>query len=96
MPAPKSFACPACGENVPAKAKACPHCGACEKSGWNEDASAGDGLDLPGEDFDYDKFVEEEFGTPKKLVGRQLLWRVTGVVLLVLALLGYLISFTFH
>jgi hypothetical protein len=84
MPSPKSFACPACGENVPAKAKACPHCGACEKSGWNEEASAGDGLDLPGDDFDYDKFVAEEFGGSPRLERKQIFWKMVAVVVLVL------------
>ena len=52
----KPFECPVCGEDVPANAKACPECGACEKSGWSEDL-ASSGLDLPDEDFDYEKFV---------------------------------------
>lgn len=39
--------CPVCGEPVPPKARACPHCGADEHSGWNEDDTRYDGLDLP-------------------------------------------------
>jgi predicted nucleic acid-binding Zn ribbon protein len=84
MASPRTFACPVCGEDVPIKAKACPHCGACEKSGWNQDATETDGLDLPGEDFDYDKFTEEEFGEPRKRAGKELMWWITAVVLLVL------------
>jgi hypothetical protein len=94
MAAPRTFPCPACGEAVPAKAKACPHCGACDKSGWNEEGSSTDGLDLPGEDFDYDKFTAEEFGTPRKAKGPALIWKITGVILLLIAILGYLISFS--
>lgn len=41
-----TFSCPVCGADVPRKAKACPECGACEKSGWSEDQYL-DGLDLP-------------------------------------------------
>ena len=89
------FSCPVCGKNVPAKAKACPHCGACDKTGWNEEAREADGLDLPDDDFDYEKFTAEEFGTPKKTKGIQLVWKITGVVLLVVAILSYIISFTF-
>ena len=33
------------------------------KKSWEQDAAA-DGLDLPGEDFDYDEFVAREFGHP--------------------------------
>lgn len=41
--------CPVCGEDVPPRAKACPECGADERSGWKEDAHLYDGLDLPDE-----------------------------------------------
>ncbi len=39
--------CPVCGEDVPRGAKSCPGCGADERTGWNEDATRYDGLDLP-------------------------------------------------
>jgi len=84
MASPRTFECPVCGEDVPIKAKSCPECGACEKSGWNEEASASDGLDLPDEDFDYNKFTAEEFGEPRKRKGMQLVWWITGAILLVL------------
>ena len=52
-------------------ARACPHCGSDEKTGWSEEADkwqadipAGYGRD---EEFDYDEFVEREF---PKLAGR--------------------------
>jgi hypothetical protein len=92
MADPKTFPCPACGEDVPARAKACPHCGADEKSGWRDDET--DGLDLPDEDFDYDKSVQEEFGIRKKPKGKWSLIKIVGVVLVVLALIAYVISFT--
>jgi hypothetical protein len=53
--------CPNCGAAVPRGAKACPECGSDEQTGWSEE-SAGDGLDLPEEKFDYDDFVQREFG----------------------------------
>ncbi len=37
--------CPVCGADVSPNAKACPECGACEKSGWSGDTDA-DGLGL--------------------------------------------------
>jgi hypothetical protein len=56
--------CPVCGEWVYRGQAACAECGACERSGWRADA-AQDGLDLPdpAEDFDYDAFIEREFGS---------------------------------
>ena len=43
--------CPACGEHVPAGARACPACGADARTGWSEDTRY-DGLDLPDEAFE--------------------------------------------
>jgi len=54
--------CPACGEDVPRGALACPDCGADEHSGWREDADTAGGLDLPDEEFDYEDFKRREFG----------------------------------
>jgi len=46
--------CPVCGEDVPRGARACPGCGADERSGWNEEATRYDGLNLPAEAFGND------------------------------------------
>jgi uncharacterized membrane protein YvbJ len=91
MASQNTFSCPVCGEDVPAKARACPHCGACEKSGWNEEASGADGLDLTDDDFDYEKFTAEEFGSPRKLRGKELLWKVTAVVVLILMIVFFVL-----
>jgi hypothetical protein len=64
--------CPNCGASVPPRAKACPQCGADEQTGWSE-AAQSSGLDLPDQDFDYDDFVEREFGG-KKPVPRGIHW----------------------
>ena len=79
--------CPNCGEQVPAKAKACPACGACEETGWSDDAQATQ-LGIPSENFDYDDFVKQEFGNnePKRKFGK--LWAVVALVLLGIFLLA--------
>ena len=59
---PPPSVCPVCGAGVPEKALACPECGADHETGWNEEATAGDGLDLPETEFDYNAFVKREFG----------------------------------
>ena len=82
-PARKPFTCPECGEDVPPNAKACPECGACAKSGWSEDR-AQDGLDLPDEEdeFNYDKFLEEEFGGNRRRSGLPRIWWIVAIVVL--------------
>ncbi len=61
LPSPEF--CPICGEDVPRGSLACPQCGADHLSGWREDADTTGGLDLPDEEFDYDDFVDREFGS---------------------------------
>lgn len=85
--------CPVCGEWVPRGAAACDECGACARSGWRQDAEVYDGLDLPDDDFDYDAFVEQEFGGHGK--GGQKapqLWWWVALVLLAVFVLGYALS----
>lgn len=72
--------CPVCGSHVPAGRKSCPDCGASDEAGWNEDA-AYDGVDLPDETFDYNAYLEREFGPPKVRMNRRTIWVVTAVVL---------------
>jgi len=77
--------CPVCGTEVPRNARACPECGADEETGWSEQAAT-DGLDLPDESFDYDKFVKEEFGDEKQSPvpnGLHWFWWLVAVGLLV-------------
>jgi hypothetical protein len=74
--------CPNCGAEVPVKAKACPECGSDEQTGWAEDASNG-GLDLPDEKFDYDEFVEKEFGSKPVPRGIHWFWWVVAIILVV-------------
>jgi hypothetical protein len=84
--------CPCCGADVPPKARACPECGADEKTGWAEDAATAD-LDLPEEDFDYEEFVKREFGGAKKNpvpYGIHWFWWVIAVLLIAIFLWAFL------
>ena len=81
--------CPVCGEWVYAGQAACGECGACAKSGWRGEA-AGEGLDLPGDDFDYDAFVEREFGGGPRAAGQGRQARIWWwAAVLLLAALGF-------
>ncbi|WP_438480925.1 zinc ribbon domain-containing protein [Oleiharenicola lentus] len=75
--------CPVCGERVPRGAKACPGCGADERSGWNDDDTRYDGLDLPAE-----AFTDDDAPQRKAPRSRGKLWLVVAVVLIVLFVLG--------
>jgi len=79
--------CPNCGAAVPRGAKACPECGSDEQTGWSE-AAESSGLDLPEEHFDYQDFVQREFGKPGP-VPRGVHWFWWAVALAVLA--GFLL-----
>lgn len=85
--------CPVCGENVPRGAAACPECGADHRSGWREDGDGTDGLDLPDEEFDYDEFVQHEFGGGVKPQGISWAWWAAAVAAL-LAFLAMLLRGT--
>jgi hypothetical protein len=49
--------CAICGADLPRHAKACPECGADERTGWREQ-SIYDGLDLPDDETTTSRFDE--------------------------------------
>ena len=53
MSRPPPAECAQCGAPIPRHAKACPECGADERTGWRE-ADPADGLDLPASAYDGD------------------------------------------
>lgn len=80
--------CPNCGAEVPRNAKACPECGSDEQTGWSEEAAA-DGLDLPDEKFDYEDYVQREFGAKSPVPGgiRWFWWVIAVGVVIALVVL---------
>jgi hypothetical protein len=76
--------CPVCGAEIPPNAKACPECGADEKTGWSEGADP-DRLGLPEENFDYEDFIKREFGGGKNPVPHGIHWVWWVVAILVVA-----------
>lgn len=83
--------CPNCGAEVPPKAKACPDCGADEQTGWSESAR-NDHLGLPDQGFNYDEFVQREFG-PRTAKPGGLHWFWWGIALLLV--IAFLASYVF-
>lgn len=79
MPPPDS--CANCGTDLPRNARACPECGADERTGWRE-TSVHDGLDLPDAD------TEQTTAEARRPV--TFFWMLVGVGLLIVLVLGTL------
>lgn len=73
--------CPNCGADVPSNARCCPECGADNETGWSDEAVA-DRLGV-SDNFDYDEFVKEEFGSKPQIKphGVRWLWWVVAALL---------------
>jgi hypothetical protein len=82
MPTPRE--CPVCGDPVPPRAKACPGCGADERTGWDEETARYAALDLPA--------YEDDDAAPAAPRQRPLrrslhpLWWLVALVLLLLSI----------
>lgn len=79
--------CAVCGAALPPRAKACPECGADERTGWRG-ASVYDGLDLPDEAW---RDGDEADPAPQRarVNGLPWYWWLVGVLLLGLLMLGF-------
>lgn len=85
LPSQPPEECAQCGAAIPARAKACPECGADERTGWRE-ADPYDGIDLPGEAF-ADEASEAEkkpAAATARVNGVPWYWWTVGIVLLIL------------
>ena len=78
--------CPVCGEDVPRTASACPECGADHTSGWRENAETYDAVGLSDEDFNYEEFVKQEFGSSRRPVIKTVWWIIA--ILLIAAFIA--------
>ena len=84
LPAPDE--CANCGTEIPRGAKACPECGADERTGWR-DESVYDGLDLPPSAFEDDAPPRR----PVRRFGLPWYFLFAGFVLLALLTVGLLV-----
>lgn len=102
-----SYLCPVCGGEVPVGSAACPGCGPRKvarrmrkrkqkrgriKHPWEQDSSQdGLGLDLSSSEFDYEDFVEREFGSkPHRQIGIAWYWWLTAIIVLTVFILSFI------
>ena len=81
-PPPAPETCANCGAAIPPNARACPECGADERTGWAEQ-SLYDGLDLPEDDAERE---QTHLSRQHRQTGQWLWWAVGVFLILVLAL----------
>ncbi len=75
--------CANCGAAIPRGAKACPECGADERTGWCEtEETRYDGLDLPDEAFADESDSAAQRSPPRQVNGIPWYWWCVGVALL--------------
>ncbi len=70
--------CPHCGADIHDDATFCRQCGSSDADGWNTDTEGEE------DDFDYDEFVEENFGESQTNTNIAAHWRFVSAVLLLL------------
>ena len=85
-PLPPPAECANCGAAIPRNAKACPECGADERTGWRE-TSVYDDLDLPESAWSEDEQSETGRSTPR-VNGVPWYWWCVGVLLAAMLVLG--------
>ncbi len=80
--------CAICGATIPHRARACPECGADERTGWRE-PSVYDDLDLPEHAFDDE--TRSARPPPPKVNGLAWYWWMAAVCLVLLVLSAFVL-----
>ena len=81
--------CANCGGRIPRRAKACPGCGADERTGWRE-TNLYDGLELPDEAWEDERPTRKNRPPDRRVNGLAWYWWCAGVALIALLVIGAL------
>jgi len=79
--------CAQCGADIPPRARACPGCGADERTGWREQ-SVYDGLNLPDDETDDDARSAPRSSRPRDRLAWY--WALTIIAVLLLLIVSAL------
>ena len=79
--------CPICGEVVSRDAKACPGCGADERTGWNDEGTRYDGLELPDS-----AYGDEQTEAGARGAHAPALWKFVALLLFLLLLISVIFT----
>jgi predicted nucleic acid-binding Zn ribbon protein len=88
-PRPPPTECANCGAPIPRGAKACPECGADERTGWRE-TSIYDGLDLPAGAFESETAEASPRRARRRVNGIAWYWWLAALLLIALLISGAL------
>jgi len=79
---------------VPRGARACPECGADERTGWDEESTRYDGLDLPEEAFDdHEAVARASRRRSARTSTMTVFWWGVAIVVLVAVVVGLVVRF---
>jgi hypothetical protein len=88
MPETLTYLCPFCGSDVRVGIPCLGCAKKTKKRSWEQPPSQ-DGLDLPDDDFDYDDFIQREFGKlPHRRFHLPWYWWALGVCLILTLLIS--------
>lgn len=80
MPESAPKECANCGAAIPRGAKACPECGADERTGWRE-TSVYDGMDLPDSAFEDETTRPRHSSARNEVNGIAWYWWAVGILI---------------
>ena len=87
----RDFTCRNCGADLHPNSQSCPACGQ-PRSGRSPGPGKRDSAEFESDDdFDYDDFIQREFGSSARPYGIRPVWWVTGIVLILALALFFLL-----
>ena len=78
-------ACPHCGAEIRANATFCRECGSSDSDGWGSESYDNE------DDFDYEQFVEDNFGDSRRSNTVSRKWQLVALLLVIAFVVSFLV-----